>query len=494
MIRRKELPTQTEFWVPREKIAAVKGASFYDQLARDLDEEGFGEAVRELCAAYYSEDAVGRPPVDPEVYFKMLMVGFFEKLGSERGIAARCEDSLSIRRFLRYDITEATPNHSTLSLIRQRLPIEVYQEVFALSLKPLRKAELITGENIGLDSSLFEANASLEKLVRREDGQSYRDYLKELAAAAGIDPEDTEAVIKFDRQRKDKKISNQEWYSPNDPDAKIGPRKDGAWDMIHKVENVIDLDSGSLLSIEVQPADKADSTDMADHCETAVGMVQYTDHQLSLEQGADSKEVADGQDGGSEGDDEQPEKEVKVVGDKGYHKNEELARLVEAGLIPCIVEPSGKKASKNHAKQAEAFEINKEFRSSEQGRELLRQRCEKVERSFRHLLDHGDARRTTLCGHEKIAKRMDISGFSLNRSIYAWHTHGYGTVKQTRAGNRNPNLPIALQMLHYLASEIVLRGRNTFRKAIRKLFPQIKSTGEFGLEGLIFPAFRHFAP
>ena len=134
MIRRKELPNQSEFWVQREKIVTVKGTTFYDQLADDLDKESFGDAVRELCAPYYSESAVGRPPVDPEVYFKMLMVGFFEKIGSERGIATRCEDSLSIRRFLRYDITEATPDHSTLSVIRERLPIEVYQEVFAFSL------------------------------------------------------------------------------------------------------------------------------------------------------------------------------------------------------------------------------------------------------------------------------------------------------------------------------------------------------------------------
>ena len=273
MIRKKDLPLQNEFWVKRDSIVEVKGTTFYDQLAEDLDNEGFGGAVRKLCAPYYSEESVGRPPVDPEVYFKMLMVGFFEKIGSERGIASRCEDSLSIRRFLKYDITEKTPDHSTLSLIRKRLPLEVFADVFALSLKPLRQAELITGERVGIDSSLFEANASLEKLVRREDGKSYEDYIKELAEEAGIDPEDKEAVIKFDRTRKDKKLSNEEWYSPNDPDAKIGPRKDGAWDMIHKVENAIDLESGALLSIEVQPAGKNDAENMAGHIETAVAMV-----------------------------------------------------------------------------------------------------------------------------------------------------------------------------------------------------------------------------
>lgn len=497
MIRRKELPNQTELWVQREKIVTVKGTTFYDQLAEDLDKEGFGDAVRELCAPYYSESEVGRPPVDPEVYFKMLMVGFFEKIGSERGIATRCEDSLSIRRFLRYDITEATPDHSTLSLIRLRLPLEVYQEVFALSLKPLREAELITGESVGIDSSIFEANASLDKLVRREDGQSYQDYLKELAEAAGIDPEDTAAVVKFDRERKDKKISNEEWYSPNDPDAKIGPRKDGAWDMTHKVENAVDLDSGALLSIEVQPADKSDSTDMASHLETAVAMVEYTDEQLEREKEEAPKdedaERGDSIDNDAEEENEKATKKVIGVGDKGYHKNEELARLTEAGITPCIAEPAGKQPSKNNPEQAKAFVENKEFRSSEEGKELLKARCEKVERSFRHILDHGDARRTTLCGHEKIAKRMYISGFSFNRSIYSWHIHGYGTVKQNRAGNRNPDVPVFVQIWLYFASLAILGLRKIFRNLIRRISPKIVALSKIRKGDAILPAFSFFA-
>ena len=211
MIRRKSLPEQEEFWIARKEIRPGKGSGFYDRLRRDLDKEGFGDFVRELCEPFYSGDAVGRPPIDPEVYFKMLFVGFYENIGSERGIASRCEDSISIRKFLHYDITESTPNHSSLSVIRQRLPLEVFQEVFAFSLRPLRKAGLLKGEVIGMDSSITEANASMEKLTSREDGKTYREYVGELAAQAeGIDPQDTEAVARFDRTRKGRKTSNDD--------------------------------------------------------------------------------------------------------------------------------------------------------------------------------------------------------------------------------------------------------------------------------------------
>ena len=291
MIRKKTLPKQEELWVLRTEIRSVKGVSFYERLGVDLDKEGFGDFVRNLCEPYYSKDSGGRPPIDPEVYFKMLFVGFFENIGSERAIASRCDDSISIRRFLRYDITESTPEHSSLSVIRQRLPLEVFQEVFAFSLRPLRKAGLLNGEVIGIDSSITEANASLEKLTSREDGKTYREYVGELAAEAeGIDPEDTEAVARFDRTRPGRKTSNEDWYSPNDPAAKIGRRKDGAFDMVHKIENAVDLESGAIMSVEVQPATKGDAEDMAAHFETAAQMVTYTDAQLKSLKSAEEKD------------------------------------------------------------------------------------------------------------------------------------------------------------------------------------------------------------
>jgi len=305
MIRKKGLPEQEEFWVSRDSIRAGRAKTFYDRLADDLEKEGFGDFVRELCAPFYHAVEGGRPPIDPEVYFKMLMAGYFENIPSERGIAARCEDSLSLRRFLRYDLTEATPDHSSLSVIRNRLPEEVYAEVFAFSLRPQRRAGLLPGEKIGLDSTTMEADASLEKLVRREDGKSYADYVAELAAAEGIDPQDKAAVAEFDRKREGKKTSNREWVSPNDRDAAIGPRKDGAWDMIHKVENAVDLDSGAILSCEIQSATKADSTGMATHMETAADMVDYVADQVDEPPEAPSQDDARTEAGENDKDNEQ---------------------------------------------------------------------------------------------------------------------------------------------------------------------------------------------
>lgn len=473
MIRKKSLPEQQELWVCREQIQHGKGSGFLDQLAADLDKEGFGDFVRELCAPYYCQESGGRPPIDPEVYFKMLFVGFHEGIGSERGIAGRCEDSLSIRRFLRYDLTERTPNHSSLSVIRRRLPAEVFDEVFSFSHRPLLKAGLLKGERLGVDSSITEANASLEKLERREDGKSYQDYIGELAEAEeGIDPKDHEAVQRFDRKRKGKKISNEEWVSPNDPDAKIGPRKDGAWDMIHKVENVVDLDSGALVSVEVQPADKTDSDGMAAHFETAVAMVDYAQENVSSSEDREAEESGAGPEqrrkeaphmegeveSSSSGEEQQQDESRKAmgVGDKGYHKQKELAELSRIGIDAVIAEPAGRKIPKD-PEAAAAFERNRENKATDEGRQGMRDRAEKVERSFRHLLDHGGARRTTLCGHEEIRKRTLMAAFAFNLSIYSWHVHGVGTLKQHKAGNRNRKVAKGALIARITATKAAIR-------------------------------------
>ena len=192
----------------------------------------------------------------------MLMVGFFEDLPSERAIAARCADSIAIRQFLHYELTEATPDHSSLSIIRQRLDGPIYEQVFTLVLSALQEHGLLRGRNVGIDSSVMEANASLRGLVNRNTGEAYWDYVKRLAAQSGIDPQDSAAVRKFDRKRP-KKMSNQEWENPDDPDAKIGPKKDGATDMIYKPQTVVDLDTGAIVGAEMLPGDQADNKEVA---------------------------------------------------------------------------------------------------------------------------------------------------------------------------------------------------------------------------------------
>lgn len=250
------------------QLPQMPKATFYGRLEETLESFGFAEKVRTICAPAYKQTKAGRPGIDPVVYLKMIMIGFFEDLPSERAIAARCADSIAIRSFLKYALEEKTPDHSSFTVIRQRLGLEMYQQIFVLTLQALREHGLLRGKNLGIDSSVIEANASLRALVHRNTEEQYWEYVKRLAAENGIDPEDAAAVRKFDRHRKGKG-SNQEWQNPHDPDAKIGRTKDGATDMIYKPEAVVDLDTGAIVQAEVHPGDQADHKDLAAHVLTA---------------------------------------------------------------------------------------------------------------------------------------------------------------------------------------------------------------------------------
>src|SRR5258707_10548979 len=233
MFEKKQKAAQPEFWVAAQQLPTSPKSNFYAKLEETLEGFDFAAKVRALCAPSYDNSGVGRPGIDPVVYLKMIMVGFFEDLPSERAIAARCGDSLSIRAFLKYELHEKTPEHSSFTVIRQRLGLEIYERIFVLVLEALREHGLLRGKNLGIDASVIEANASLRALVHRNTEEQYWHYVKRLAAEQGIDPEDTAAVRKFDRKRPGKG-SNAEWKNPHDGDAKIGRTKDGATDMIYK--------------------------------------------------------------------------------------------------------------------------------------------------------------------------------------------------------------------------------------------------------------------
>ena len=239
---------QQEFWIERTRVSKPPSQGFYSKLNEHLEAMDFARQVWALCEpAYREESRGGRPGIDPVVYFKMLMVGFFENLRSERAIAARCEDSLSVRAFLGYGLEESTPDHSSLSVIRQRLGPEIYQGVFEVVLTALKAHGLFKGRHLGIDSSVIEANASLRTLVHRNTEQAYWEYVKELAEKEGVDPQDEAAVRRFDKNRPGRKTSNEEWKNPHDPQAKVGRTKDGACDMIYKPEHVTDLESGAIV-------------------------------------------------------------------------------------------------------------------------------------------------------------------------------------------------------------------------------------------------------
>src|SRR5882757_9939246 len=255
---RRSRERQQDLWIASSDVVETPGNAFYDRLNQILDARKFDAKVEHLCRRYYSKSQYGRPSISPGVYFRCLLIGYFEGLDSERGIAWRTADSLSLRKFLGYGLEEETPDHSTISRTRRLYWLETHRAVFGGVLRVLREAGLVSGQTISIDATTLEANAAMKSIVRRDGGQGYNDYLKGLAQAAGMENPSREQLARFDRKRK-KKGSNQEWKSPSDPDARITKMKDGRTRLAHKAEHAVDLSSGAVLAITLQPASDGDT-------------------------------------------------------------------------------------------------------------------------------------------------------------------------------------------------------------------------------------------
>jgi transposase len=405
--KREKRKEQEELWIVKKELKPGPAEGFYRRVDETLEKMHFGEKVHAMCAAAYADrDKGGRPGIDPVVYYKMLLVGFFEGLRSEREIAARCDDSRSIRVFLGYELTEATPDHSSLTVIRQRLGVEIYQKVFEVVLEALREHGLLKGKNLGIDSSVIEANASLRTLVDRNTEQAYWEYVKGLAKEAGINPDDAAAVRSFDRKRKGRKTSNREWKNPHDEDSRIGQTKDGATDMIYRPEHVSDLDTGVIVQAEVRLGDQADQAGLAERVLEAASTLQ---------------EII------------RPEHRVKtVVGDKGYFGLEELGVLQEVEIKTVVSDPhrAKRRVKKLALEQRTAWRRAQRSVQSGYGKNLLRRRGMHVERSFEHVLDAGGMRVATLRGQVNLNKRHKFAAACFNLSQLLRKLYRVGTLKQ----------------------------------------------------------------
>lgn len=427
MFAKKQKAAQAELWVATHQLPQTPKATFYAKLDETLESFGFAEKVRTLCAPAYNNSKAGRPGIDPVVYLKMIMIGFFEDLPSERAIAARCADSMSIRAFLNYSLEEKTPDHSTFTIIRQRLGLEIYQQIFTLTLQALREHGLLRGKNLGIDSSVIEANASLRALVHRNTEEQYWDYVKRLAAENGIDPEDAAAVRKFDRHRPGKG-SNQEWENPHDPDAKIGRTKDGATDMIYKPEAVVDLDTGAIVQAEVHPGDQSDHKEMA----TRIFEAQQTINQAT-------------------GDKPETLSITSVTSDKGYYSVGELQALQKEGVRTVISDPiDNRRVDKLEAEEQCVVRSAKRSVKSKSGKDLLRRRGMHIERSFAHILDAGGMRRTTLRGWENLNKRFKLAAAFYNLSQLMRKLFGFGTPRQLAAAMKRGGQGLCFQLAFVL--------------------------------------------
>jgi transposase len=439
MIRKKTKDHQTSLWIATDELQVKPKLAFFEKLNSVLDKIEFGQRIRKLCQPYYSDREDSRPPIDPEVYFKMLIIGFFENLRSERGIAARCADSLSIRAFLGYLITEPTPEQSSLSKIRYRLPLIFYFQVFDIVLKAMKDNGLVKGKNLAFDTSIMEANASLLLLKNRMTKESYAEYIKELARQSGINPEDKAAVARFDRKRKGRKTSNKEWYNPFKPDAKIGQTKDGATDMIYKTEHAVDLDTGAILDADVLFGDMGDPNHLSER-------IINTQSRLS--------EISDNP------IEEKPAETITT--DKGYYNVQELTEIQSHGIDTVIPDKDFKRnMSKLTDEEALAVESAKLLVNSKAGRALLRRRGSHVERSFAHVLDCGGMRRTTLKGITNNRKRYIIAVACYNLSLLMRTIFGIGTLKQSIANAK---------LLFILFMESIIRLQNRLLAFIRMIF------------------------
>jgi transposase len=368
---------------------------YYRAVNRILAEKGFDRYAEAACARFYAKK-MGRPGMAPGVYFRCLLLGYFEGIDSERGIAWRASDSLSLRDFLGIPASKQTPDHSTISRTRRLIDLETHQDVFNWVLGVLDAAGLVKGKTIGVDATTLEANAAMRSIVRREDGRTYEAFLKDLAKASGIETPTREDLARIDRKRK-KKGSNKDWKHPYDPDAQISKMKDGRTHLAHKQEHAVDMDTGVIIAATIQGGVQGDT----DTIEGTVEAAQDNLEKARRHAGDESQRADD------------PE---EVVADKGYHSRAVMLALQLAGLRTYISEPRRRRQQwEGQEAERDAVYANRRRKNGARGQRLRKKRGELIERTFAHAFETGGMRRTYLRKHVNIAKRLlvHLAGFNL---------------------------------------------------------------------------------
>jgi len=406
----RESDRQSDLMVTWAEMPRSPGHVFYDRLQAVLIAGGFDGFVETACQPYYAPK-MGAPSVPPGRYFRMHMVGYFEGICSERGIAWRCSDSMSLRDFLRLENREKVPDHSWLSKTRGRLSHDIHETVFGWVLKLVAEQGLVNGKRIGIDASTMEANAALRTIVRRDDGRTYREMLKQMARESGIETPSADDLVRIDRTRKGKKLSNEEWISRTDPEAKIAKLKDGRTHLAYKPEHAVDLDTGVIVAAVLYPADNGDTR-------TIESTLATTQNNLAQINAAPT-----------------PDKPSELVADKGYHSRAVLKDLNGGAWKTRIAEPKQPGFSRWHGddKARAAVYANRTRLGSGLGKQAMRRRAEIVERSFAHNLDRGGMRRTWLRGCDNVHKRYLVHVAGHNLGILMRLLIGAGTPREAAA-------------------------------------------------------------
>lgn len=412
---------QESLFISAADLPKSDGHPFYKKLNELLAEAGFDPWIEARCQEYYEqEETRGQPSIPPGVYFRMLLVGYFEDIDSQRGIAWRCADSLSLRTFLGVPLEKGTPDHSTLSLTRKRLPPEVFDEVFQFVLAIAEQKRLLGGKTVGVDSTTLEANAAMKTIVRRDTGEDWKEYVTRLMREEGeIDEDDEpsdEDVRRFDKRRKNKRVSNEEWVSSTDPDSRITQMKDGRTHLAYKAEHVVDLDNDLILAAEICLATDADTATLVDSVLEAQGNLQEAGSETVIEE---------------------------VAADKGYHATATLELATDLNLRTYIPEPRRPRGSKWTDKTEEerrAVLNNRRRVRRAKSKQLQRRRSEYCERTFAHVCDSGGMRRTWLRGLKNVQKRYSLAAAAHNLGRILWKLFGVGKPRSLQS-------PVALPAL-----------------------------------------------
>ncbi len=404
----KRTSEQAPLWIPTTELPVSPGHAFYVRLNEILDAAGFDRFVEAQCRPFYAP-VMGRPSLAPGRYFRLLLIGYFEGLDSERGIAWRASDSLAVRHFLGLGLDEAAPDHSTISRTRRLIDVEAHQAVFTWVQERLVEAHLLRGKTIAVDATTLEANAAMRSIVRRDTGESYQQFLTRLAKASGLKTPTREALARLDRRRK-KRTANAEWVNPSDPDAKVTQMKDGRTHLAHKVEHAVDLETGALVAVTLHGADVGDTTSLLATTLTAA-------EQLAAVQAAVP---------------------TALVGDRGYHSNDTLLTLRALGIRGYLAEPDrGRRCWAKDPEAQQPVYDNRRRVGGPRGKRLMRSRGEYVERTFAHVYDTGGLRRIHLRGHPNILKRLIVHAGAFNLGLLMRHVFGRGTPRGLQ-GRRQP--------------------------------------------------------
>src|SRR5229473_3271244 len=342
----KKKAKQIPFWVETTQLQAHTQHPFYSRVNEILERAKFDRYAERICRKYYAE-RMGRPSITPGTYFRCFFIGYFEGIDSERGIAYRVSDSLGLREFLGLSLEERTPDHSTLSKTRRLMNLGTHKAVFRWALKRLAEEGLLSGKNLGVDATTLEAD--------------------------GIEEPTPEQRQRFDRKRK-KSLSNRDWVNPYDPEARITKMKDSRTHLAYKAEQVVDLDTGAVVALGIQPGDQGDTESMRKTLSEA-------GKEITTLAGTAAREDAVGSCAGvSETGVE------RVVADKGYHSRDSVKALAEVGVQTIISEPErGRQSWRGQAAERQAVYANRRRVRSQTGKELLRQRGEYLERAGAHL-------------------------------------------------------------------------------------------------------------